>query len=121
MGRYEAGIASYVDIKRELYLLKLRIQDIDDKKNRERVYRLHQKQFIEFEDIRKRRTHKETYAPKKYRFLKFDPPLLDKKDTVHGPENIGIRSVRPVQIGHMPANLAPFTVLLEVRFCLPMQ
>ena len=121
MGRYEAGIASYVDIRRELYMLKLRIQGIDDKRNRERVHLLHQKQVKEFEDIRARRFHKDTYAPTKYKFLKFDPPLLDKKDTVHGPENIGIRSVRPVQIGHMPANLAPFTVLLEVKFLLHMQ
>ena len=39
---------------------------------------------------------------------------IDVNETVNGPENMGIRPLRPVNISHMPEALAPFTVLLEV-------
>lgn len=40
-------------------------------------------------------------------------------DTVYGPINsIGARSVRPLHVGHVPKDLAPFIVLLEVRIAL---
>ncbi len=42
-------------------------------------------------------------------------PELPIEDTVLGPANIGIKSIRPVAVGQMPENLAPFTMLLEVR------
>ena len=43
---------------------------------------------------------------------------IDVSESVHGVENMGARSLRPVNIGHLPEDLAPFTVLLEVGILL---
>ncbi len=84
---------------------------------------MNDKQFEKMEEIQAKRTNssertnipsdEEYSVPIRNKRLLRKPELCIE-DTVFAPENIGIKSMRPVQTGHMPSNLAPFTLLLEV-------
>ncbi|XP_065059331.1 uncharacterized protein LOC135686883 isoform X3 [Rhopilema esculentum] len=114
LGRYQTQIATYVDVKRDLFLLKLQIDKLEDSKEKSRLITFNNKQFKELENLHWLRDKREVENLVRYQRLKVTYPLVDLKDTVNGPENLGIRPMRPVNIANMPGNLGPFTILLEV-------
>eukprot|EP00794_Sanderia_malayensis_P006770 gene6770-7532_t len=129
---YDYGDAEYMDVKRELFLLKMKILKQTEGETRLKLQAANDKQFARMEAIYKRGSKskgKSKATKRKAKVAGFSDgehyssqitnecvlniPLLPKEDTVYGPENIGIKPIRPVQVGHMPSNLVPFTLLLE--------
>ena len=92
-------------------MLKSRIQNVKNKGDKMKLIGVNTRHMDEIEGIHIDRKEGENLP-----IVKVSRPTIriSINETVHGPENNGARSLRPVLIGHMPAELAPFTLLLEV-------
>ena len=111
MGRFSAGIISYADAERDLCMLKSRILGLENKSDKKKLIHANRNHIKELSKIRIAQIESANAPTAKHKRTSI---RIDINDTVYGPENIGARSTRPVNVSHMPVGLAPFTVLLEV-------